>query len=87
MEFNHDLKSFDNIFLCFDNKNKLKNYIKLNKNNIKFFINLKIYTESNSPFEMEYNKNSIKNLKGEINMKTINFYKSKEKKSLYTFYR
>lgn len=45
MEFNHDLKSFDNIFLGFDNKNKLKNYIKLNKNNIKFFINLKIYTE------------------------------------------
>ena len=27
---------------------------------------------------MGYNKNSIKNLKGEINMKTINFYK-KEK--------
>nr|DAX35354.1 MAG TPA: hypothetical protein [Caudoviricetes sp.] len=42
MGFNHDLKSFDNIFLGFDNKNKLKNYIKLNKNNIKFFINLKI---------------------------------------------
>ena len=45
MEFNHDLKSFDNIFLGFDNKNKLKNYIKLNKNNIKFFINLKIYSK------------------------------------------
>ena len=45
MEFNHDLKSFDNIFLGFDNKNKLKNYTKLNKNNIKFFINLKIYTK------------------------------------------
>jgi putative uncharacterized protein FNV0174 len=40
---------------------------------------LKIYTESNSPFEMEYNKNSIKNLKGEINMKTINFYKKTDK--------
>ena len=45
MEFNHNLKSFDNIFLGFDNKNKLKNYIKPNKNNIKFFINLKIYSK------------------------------------------
>ena len=45
MEFNHDLKFFDNIFLTFDNKNKVKNYIKLNKNNINFFINLKIYSK------------------------------------------
>ena len=52
--------------------------LKARKLNLKVFINLKIYTESNSPLEMEYNKNSIKNLKGEINMKTINFYK-KEK--------
>jgi len=43
--FNHTLKLFDNIFLAFDNKNKLKNNFKLNKNNINFFINLKIYTE------------------------------------------
>ena len=53
--------------------------LKAKKLNLKFFINLKIYTESNSPFEMEYNKNSIKNLKGEINMKTINFYKKTDK--------
>ena len=73
MEFNHDLKFFDNIFLTFDNKNKVKNYIKLNKNNINFFINLKIYTESNSPLEMEYNKNSIKNLKGVNNYENNKF--------------
>ena len=70
---NHTLKLFDNIFLAFDNKNKLKNNFKLNKNNINFFINLKIYTESNSPLEMEYNKNSIKNLKGVNNYENNKF--------------
>jgi len=47
-------------FLDFIFKKKYKKVLKCRKLNFKFFINLKIYTESNSPLEMEYNKNSIK---------------------------
>ena len=54
-------------------KKKYKNMLKATKLNLKFFINLKIYTESNSPLEMEYNKNSIKNLKGVNNYENNKF--------------
>ena len=70
---NVSLRAFYIKFLDFIFKKNYKNMLKTTKLNLKFFINLKIYTESNSPLEMEYNKNSIKNLKGVNNYENNKF--------------
>ena len=68
-----DLSAYYIKFSLFIFKKNYKNKLKSRKLTLKFFINLKIYTESNSPLEMEYNKNSIKNLKGVNNYENNKF--------------
>ena len=70
---NVSLRAFYIKFLDFIFKKIYKNKFKVTKFILNFFINLKIYTESNSPLEMEYNKNSIKNLKGVNNYENNKF--------------